>query len=93
MLNPYSAVIVYYDGTDSDGKEAGYCLIAHNLAEWDARRLAERLEKQYELDAFTVYHINHHDDKDAASCPACRFLVESVAERSFKKTAKEWDNP
>lgn len=85
MLDPFSAVVVYYDGTDpSDGGETGFCVIAHNLNEWDARRLTERLEKQYELDAFLIRHINHHEDGDAADCPKCRFLVESVAETTLK---------
>lgn len=87
MLDAFSAVIVYSDGSDADPtvvNEPAYVCIAHNLLKWDATRLAERLRRDYDLPAHVVYHRNHHTESKAQDCDLCQVLFEEIVERASK---------
>lgn len=81
MLDPFAAVVIY----DENNGDAGYLCVAHNLSSWDAIRLAQRLDKQYELDVHVVLHrVEHEAGKKAPECEACMMLFEEIIERASK---------
>jgi hypothetical protein len=85
MLDPYSAVIVYDSGQEGpELQEPAYCVIGHNLNGWDANRLADRLVKQYQLNAHVIRHRNHHPETNAQECEGCQLLFKEIIERASR---------
>lgn len=77
-------VVVYDDGLESD---PGYVLLAHNLARFDADKLAKRLRDQYDLDAHVVLHKVPHQGL-ASECEACEMLMDDCLQRALEEAAE-----
>ena len=72
---PHRLVMVY------DGEEGGYSILAHNLNDYDANRLAKRLSQQYDLDSHIIAHRIRHDGVgEAGVCEACHSMIDEVIE-------------
>ena len=92
MIDPYSLVAIYDDGLyadDTPPEDATYIIIAHNLIHFEAVRVAERLIKQFEMNAVVIRHINHHEETDATVCTHCISLLDSLIEVAISKRPKE----
>lgn len=90
----YSAVFAYSDGTDGTDptvfEEATYTPVGHNLLAIDARRLDERLQRQFSLDSHVINHRVYHNESKVSECDQCQLLIEEIIEKaSIGRRVKE----
>ena len=78
-MDTFSAVIVFDEGEG----QAGYAVLAHNLQQYEADRLAHRLDKQYEFTSFVIAHSIYHSERDATQCVGCANLMGDVVEKAI----------